>query len=387
MTRPDASQKPIFIIDAVGFLFRSYYAIRNMSSSSGTPTNATYGFIRSILKLIKEFSPTSLVAVFDGPNNKKSRTEIYADYKSNREGMPDDLVIQLEHALEFCRVYGIPLLQVPGVEADDTMGAVATWAKKQGFTSYLCSSDKDLCQLVDDATFILNTHKDNLVIDSGKVQDKHGVLPSQFIDLLAIMGDTSDNIPGIPGFGPKTAAKLLGEFGSLQNLLANAEKLPSAKKRQTVEENKDLALISQQLATIDTTISIPTEESFYKLPPPPKEKLKEFYSQLDFFTLVKELGEETTKSPPTKTDYTLIETKQELDKLISDYLPRFNSICIDTETTSTQALSAKLVGIGLCAEKEKAYYIPLNHSIERQTIIDSLNHFISSHPKVGFFWS
>src|SRR3989339_1419046 len=184
--------KKLFILDAVNFLFRSYYAIAPMTNPQGKSTNALYGFIRSILKIIADFSPDYIVAVFDGPDNKKSRTEIYKEYKSHRKKMPEDLYPQLEMALEFCKLAGIPCLSIAGVEADDVIGTIAKWAETQSLENYICTSDKDLCQLVSDSTFLLHAHKNNLLVDADKVKDLFGVIPSQIVDYLSLIGDASD---------------------------------------------------------------------------------------------------------------------------------------------------------------------------------------------------
>ena len=180
-----------FIIDAIGFLFRSFYAIRGMSSSKGVPTNALYGFIRSIEKLFKDFDPKYCVAVFDGPNNKASRVKLYEHYKSNRTGMPDDLAVQLDPALEFCKLAGIPVLQIDGVEADDTIGTLTRFGLEHGFFINIVSQDKDLCQLVSPKVNLIHAHKDNLIVNSEKVHELYGVNPDQIVDYLAIIGDVA----------------------------------------------------------------------------------------------------------------------------------------------------------------------------------------------------
>src|ERR1700722_8529105 len=169
----------LFIIDASGYLYSSYFAIRNMTNREGESTNALYGFIRSVLKLVKDFHPTHIVAVFDGPHNGKTREEIFPEYKAHRSATPQDLPYQIAWAQDFCHLVGIPYLNIPEVEADDTIGTVAVWAEKQGTTCYLCSTDKDLCQLVSDKVLMLNTRKDNLVIGPAGVEEIHGVPPSQ----------------------------------------------------------------------------------------------------------------------------------------------------------------------------------------------------------------
>ena len=377
--------KKIFILDAVGYIFRSYYAIRPMTNLKGESTNAVYGFIRSLQKLQKDFSPEHIIAVFDGPDNKKSRTDIYEEYKSNREGMPEDLFPQLGKTKKFCELYGIPLLEKSGIEADDTIGAVAIWAEQNGYEVYICSSDKDLCQLVTDNVFILNTHKENLLIDSSKVKEIHGVRPNQIRDLLGIMGDTSDNIPGIPGFGPKTAAKFLNEYDSLENLIENAESL-KGRKKELVIENKDLALLSKKLATLQLDVDIPKESTFYEIKDLQKDQLKSFYKEMNFISLLRDLdpvSQEKKLKPVKDTDYILINTLKDLKTLMT-FLSLQSQVCVDTETTNIHPLKAELVGVGFAVEEGRAWYIPTNADLVIEDVISHLKPLLEN-PNVGFF--
>lgn len=378
-----------YIVDAVNILFRSYYAIGPMTNPKGESTNALYGFIRSIYKLIATFNPDYFIAVFDGPDNKKSRTAIYADYKGHRAGMPDDLIPQLQHALFFCEIAGIPFLAIPGVEADDTIGSIAKWAEKRGKDVYLCSSDKDLCQLVDSHIKVINLHKDNLVIDKKKVKELFGVTPEQMVDYLALVGDASDNIPGLEGFGPKTAANLLETFGTLDHLLAHPEKV-AGKKQDTLIQGKQTALISRQLATIQTDIPFPQEETFFQLKMPDMDKISAFYQEMHFLSLLRELNpqEKSTAVPSTpvkvaeKTHYQLIDDDDILTELIQE-LSKEKQLCIDTETTAIHPMSARLVGIGIGIRPCEAWYIPLNGRIGREKVLKILAPLLQNE-KIGF---
>lgn len=378
----------IFIVDAVNFLFRSYYAIGPMTNPKGESTNALFGFIRSIYKLINEFSPDYFIAVFDGPDNKKSRTEIYSEYKGHRAGMPEDLFPQLEKAVEFCEIAGIPHLTVAGVEADDTMGSIAKWMEKKGIKVYLCSSDKDLCQLVSQHVFIINPHKDNLLIDKDKVKELHGVYPEQMIDYLAIMGDASDNIPGLEGFGPKTAVALLNEFGTLEEILAHPEKL-SGKKKEIVSTGKEIALISKKLATIQTDIDFPHDDKFFHLKTPDLEKVKAFYREMRFLSLLKELGDEEVpphhehvQTEKIQEDYILVDDEAQLLELL-ERLQEEKEICIDTETTDIRPMLASIVGVGLGVEPGKAWYIPCNGNLGKKKVLAALKPLLEN-PNIGF---
>jgi DNA polymerase-1 len=341
--------KQLFVIDAVNFLFRMYYAIGPMTNTKGQSTSALYGFIRAVQKLFKDFSPAHAVCVFDGPDNKKSRREVYADYKMHRKGAPEDLFPQFELAYEYCELAGIPTLCIDGVEADDTMASVARWAKKKDTTVYLCSSDKDLMQLVDEKTFLLQTHKDNLIIDAKKVEESFGVRPDQMLDLLAIMGDASDNIPGIEGFGPKTAAALLQEFGTLDELLAHPEKVKGEKKQQALREQKEVALMSRTLATLHD-VDVPLEEEFYQLKAPNQELLFEFFHEQKFTSLMKS----EPKVHVGEVQYHLIDSEEEFFTFLSNQ----KQICIDTETDGKHPMMAQLVGIGFSYEPGEAWYLP-----------------------------
>ncbi len=378
----------IYIVDAVNFLFRSYYAIGPMTNPKGESTNALYGFIRSIFKLINDFSPDYFIAVFDGPDNKKSRTEIYSEYKSHRVGMPEDLFPQLDRALQFCEIAGIPYLSVPGVEADDTMGSVACWMEKKGVQVFLCTSDKDLCQLVTEHVHVINPHKENLRIDRDKVKELFGVFPEQMIDLLAMMGDASDNIPGLEGFGPKTASALLNEFGTLEAILNHPEKL-TGKKRETVEQGKEIALMSKRLATIQLNIDFPHEETFFHLKEPDLEKVKAFYHEMHFMSLLRDLDiEEKSPVAVPKEDlrpvhYHLVDDEEQLLALV-ERLGRHKELCIDTETTDVRPMRARIVGLGIGVHSHEAWYIPFNGNVPREKVLAALKPVLENS-KIGFF--
>jgi DNA polymerase-1 len=362
--------KKIFIVDASNYIFRSYYAIRNMSNSKGTSTNAVFGFIRALKKIQKDFSPDYLAVVFDGPRNKASRLSIYPDYKGNREKAPEDLYPQIGFAKDYCEAAGLPVIEIDGVEADDGMGAVARFAGAAGVASYLCSSDKDLCQLIDETTFVVHTHKENAILGKEAVVEKYAISPDQFIDYLAIVGDSADNIPGIKGMGPKTAATLLNEYGTLHQLLANAHLLKNKKQAEKIAAESGNAEMSYKLATIDTNLDIPKDLTFYEIDMPDTAILRGFYEEMEFKTLLKELGNEV-KEETEDVSYTLINDAYSLKGLVQSLLKE-KSLCIDTETTGLNTMTADLIGIGLGAHQGVCYYIPLNGAVEKRTVISEL---------------
>lgn len=378
--------KKIYVIDATGSLFRSYFAIRGMSNPEGLSTNAIYGFIRGILKLIQDYQPSHLVAVFDAKNNKESRSKIYPEYKAHRLVCPDDLPHQILLAQEFCDLYGIPTLTLPGVEADDTMGSVAKWAKNdEEFEVLLVSSDKDLFQLVDKDIRILQPHKEGLVIDSEGVEEKYGVRPDQIVDLLAIMGDSSDNVPGIPGIGPKGAAQLLQQFGTLEEVLENPDKVKGKKKQESVVQFKDQALLSKKLVQLDTELEIPKNADFYTPNAPDEEGLRSFYSSQNFTSLLKTLQSPSSpsSSQPVQQRYTLVDTEKDLEKLVKD-LKGAREVCFDTETTHSHPLRADLVGVGFCWKEGVAYYVPCNGELGKERVLQSLKE-VFSHSEISWY--
>lgn len=377
----------LYILDASGYIYRSYFAIRQMTNAKGESTNALFGFIRSVLKLIKDFQPTHMVAVFDGPDNAISRTALYADYKAHRKEMPKDLLHQILWAQQFCQLMGIPELMVTGVEADDTIGSVAQWAAQEGGIAYLCTSDKDMCQLVNENILILNTFKENLILDSQGVFEQFGVAPHQIIDFLAITGDASDNVPGLSGFGPKTAADLLKKYGTLDYILDNPT-VVSGKKQETLLQEREKVLLSRRLVIIDTTVPFTKEIDFFKLGEPAANSLREFYTYMNFSSLLREFE---TKAGPSEqviesernVSYQLVDDLESLKELV-ELLSQQQEICIDTETTSLSPMRAELVGIGLGLKPEQAWYIPVNGQIGLEVVLSVLKPLFEN-PNIGFY--
>ncbi|MDF2577046.1 MAG: polA [Chlamydiales bacterium] len=383
----------IYLIDASGVIYRSYFALPPMNNPQGVPTQALFGFARALIRLQKDFLPQHIVAIFDGINNKQKRTEIYADYKSHRKETPPDLISQIHLAQDYCKQAGIPHLAVPNVEADDTIGSIALWAAGQGAEVYICSSDKDLCQLVSSKIKVIHMHKDNLIIDEKGVEEIYGIPPHQIVDYLAITGDASDNIPGITGFGPKTAVTLLKQFGSLENILASIEKVSGQKKQDTLRQEADIARLSKDLATLHTDVEFPQDESFFYLNPTRDlAPLKTFYQQMGFQSLIKELVTQeqrisrqdnsndllipTYLSPVQKQDfikdYQTINSIEQLKELCEYLNSQTEEICFDTETTGLEQLQASIVGVGLGVKPGQSWYIPFNSTLDSSIVLKFL---------------
>lgn len=355
-----------------------------MTNSTGKSTHALYGFIRSIQKIIKEFTPTHLVCVFDGMNNTSSREKIYPEYKAHRDGMPNDLSEQLQWAMLFCEYAGIPSLSIDNVEADDTIASIAKWAEMRGANVFLCSSDKDLCQLITPHVKMIHIHKDNLIVDRKKIIETYGVKPEQMVDYLALVGDTSDNIPGVVGFGPKTASFLLNQFGNLKTLLEKTNEIASPRQRELLRIHKKEALLSQKLACLQTNISFPKKPSFFLLELPHEEKLLEFYKSMNFSSLLKNFLEQPIEVPREKNSinakYTGINSTEEFDALIRSLLQK-KTIAIKTITTHSNPFRADLLGIAICAEKGKAFYLPWG---KQSRVVDKLSALFEKKT-IGFF--
>lgn len=369
----------LFLLDASGFIYRSYFAIQGMSSRQGEATNALYGFIRSFFKLQHEFQFKHCCAIFDGEHSKQARTKLYSAYKAHREVTPPDLIMQMLEAEQFCHLMGIPTLALKGVEADDSIASVVEWGKHHAKKIFICTQDKDMAQLVDDKVNLLNQHKENLIIDPKKVEEIWGVRPDQIGDYLAIIGDSSDNIPGISGFGPKTAVQLLKQYGTLEKILAHAHEI-GGKKEETLIQQKEDAFLWRKLVGLIYDLDIPKETEFYQLKNPNWEKVGAFFKEKDFVSLLKMVPHAEVKST---TKYHIIKTENELEELLKK-LENKKSICVDTETTAEHPLRADLVGVGLGADVEDVYYVPVNGEIPKEKILRSLKSLFES-PHHSFY--
>lgn len=376
------TQEKLYLVDASAYIFRSYYAIRNMTNPEGLSTGAIYGFVRSMHKIIKDFNPKYLLAVFDPKDGRKKRSEIYPQYKAHRQ-VPEDIPRQIQWSIDFCRHASIPYLVHPGAEADDAMGTVCKLALDWNLECFMCSSDKDLAQLVNEKVSIIHTHKDNFCVDSQEVEKIYGVKPSQITDLLALVGDSSDNVPGVTGIGMKTAVSLLHEFGSLDFLLAHPEKVKGKKKQEALLQEADKARLARELVTIDTHLDLKLcKEDLAFVLQPKSPHLEDFYRQLDFRTLLDAKKSELLKTN-AQEDYRLVDSYEALEAFLRD-LEKNKSICIDTETDAIHPMEASLVGIGFSWEEGLAYYLPMNGSLGMDLILQRLKPILEDSKRCFF---
>ena len=383
----NSPRKSLYILDASGYIYRSYFAIRNMTNARGESTNALFGFIRSLLKLFKDFQPHHLVAVFDGPRNIHRRSKIYQNYKAHRAETPPDLIYQIRWAQQVCALMNVPFLTIPEVEADDTIGTIAAWGAAHWDQVYICSSDKDLCQLVNRKISILNTFKENQILGPAEVEENYGVPPQQMIDFLAMTGDSSDNVPGIPGIGPKTAAAWLKQYGSLDYILEHPQELPPKKSEVVIQHSQQIKL-SQELVTLHLDVEIPKEMGFFELKLPDSPALKEFYASMNFHSLIRELegGTQKAAAPTSLTvsiPQTLIEDTDAFHTLMK-LLKQQTHLCVQVKGSSERPLQAEWVGTAFCIPSTGAWYLPMNGLIERSLIEKELKDLFEKS-KIKFF--
>lgn len=409
------SDKKLFLLDGHALVYRAHYAFINrpLINSKGLNTSAITGFTRTLWDLMQKEKPTHIAVAFDPPT-RVFRHTIFEAYKANREEQPQDIGIALPYIEKIVRAFRIPIIMVNGYEADDVIGTVAKQAEKKGFNVYMVTPDKDYAQLVSDHIFMYKPSRQGNGIDIlgvNEVLEKWKIKRvDQVIDVLALQGDSVDNIPGIPGIGAKTAVKLLDQFDSLEGLLANTDKL-KGKQKEKVEANAEQGRMSKQLATIDIDVPIKFDSDEYVIDPLNREELSALFKDLEIRTLARQiLGNEEAKSGPiqgnlfepsptkktsgapaihsvaekninnTDHEYHLVDTEEKIKKLVSLLSPK-DKLCFDTETTSIDANQAELVGISFSIKAHEAYYIPVPEDQDQAKILLENFRGIFENPK------
>jgi DNA polymerase-1 len=377
--------KKLYIIDGHAHIYAAYYApmSQRLTSPSGELTKATYIFTTTLLGLIQRQKPDMLAVAMDSIA-PTFRAKIYTEYKAHRPPMPEELPSQINRIEQILAAMKIPVLRVDGFEADDIIGTLAKKAEKEGIDTFICAKDKDMYQLVDEHTFIFDIKKDE-TLDDDTLIEKYKITPEHFIDVLALQGDASDNIPGVPLIGEMNAIKLIQQFGSLDNLYKNIDKI-EGKKGENLRKFKEQAYLSKKLVIINTKIPLEIDYQKLSLKEPDKEKLAAIFTELGFNRLLAQLG--LTASPdiqipepavstltenigePTsiKTvshDYQLIDTQEKFDGFFGE-LKKQKLFAIDTETTSIDAMRAELVGISFSWRRHKAYYLPVRAPLDQK---------------------
>ena len=399
-----------YLIDGSGYIFRAYYALPPLTrKSDGLPTGAVSGFCSMLFKLLEDsksnenkHKPTHFAVIFDSAR-KTFRNEIYSDYKANRSEAPDDLAPQFEYIRKSVLAFNLPSVDLINYEADDLIATYVDQILKKGAKVTIVSSDKDLMQLFKNKVRIFDPMK-NKFISEEDVQNKFGVDPSKVIDVQALAGDSSDNVPGVPGIGVKTAAELINKYGNLEKLLKSAHEIKQNKRRETLIENKDKALISKQLVTLKHDAPVNINLSEFKLKEIDKDKLFKFLREMEFNRLlssaISKYGEpdlegiknetvsKKTLNSINKKNYHLIKDLKEIDDWINE-AEEVGEVAVDTETSSLDPHQADLIGVSLSSKIGKACYIPLGHksqkNLNKELVLKKLKPLLedSSIKKIG----
>lgn len=389
-------QPQLILIDGSSYLYRAFYVpqLKRMQTNSGQPTGAVFGIMNMIKSLMLEYPTSNIVAIFDA-KGKNFRHELYEEYKANRPSMPDELRSQVEYVHSGVKALGIPLVAMPGVEADDVIGAYAKQASAAGQSVLVASGDKDLAQIVNDKVHLIDTMK-KVIMDEAGVVEKFGVRPDQIIDYLALMGDTSDNVPGVPKVGPKTAVKWLLEYGTLESIVENADKI-GGKVGENLRDFIPQLPLSKDLVTIRCDLDLETPLVELKQGEPNKEQLIEIYQALQFKKWLAEMGETVASAadqavPEFKSgDYELVLDEAAFNTWL-DALRASEGFAFDTETTSVNAQQADLVGLSFAIEAGHAAYVPVSHNymgapeqLDRDWVLAQLTPLLEDPalPKIG----
>ncbi len=349
------SGKTLLLVDGHSLLYRSHYAIRGLSNSRGFPTNAIYGFVNTLKKLRDEEKPDYWAVVFDleGPT---VRHEEFKDYKAHRKPMPEDLAVQLPRLRDVLRALRIATAEFPKYEADDVLATLASRAAGQGLRTVIVTTDKDLLQLVGGTVSVWNPSKETL-LDEAKVEEFFGVGPGRVVDVLALQGDASDNVPGVPGIGEKTARSLIQEFGSLDDLLAGLDRVRNPRVRERIERNLGLLELSRRLVTVTKDLALDIDLESLSVREPDETETIRLFQELEFPSLLSEF----LKKPVDRSrDYRVVLDARELEDL-AVRIGKAGSVALDTETDSPLPTRARLVGLSLAIEPGEAFYVPVGH--------------------------
>ena len=370
--------KRLYLIDGYAMLYRSHFAlIRNpLINSKGMHTSALFGFINQIMKLINKDKPDLMVAAFD-TSKKTFRHEKYAEYKATREKMPEEMIAQLPYLWKILKSMGIPTLEQPGFEADDIIGTLSKMASKEELDVFIVSGDKDFMQLINERIFLYapsGKQSGVKIYDRNGVIDKWGVPPEKIIDLLGLMGDSSDNVPGVPGVGEKTAVKLINEYGSLEASLDHADEVKNKRAREGLQNARTEALLSKELVTIDTNMDLDLDFSTLKTNDLDKESLIDIFQELEFESLLKQIlgtgGQAQKKNALPKKYYKTLFTEDEVKSFFAS-IKNDEWLSFDIETTSVQPMSCDIVGFSFSNKKNTGVYIPIHWPEREDSLFDN----------------
>ncbi len=387
------NQERLFLLDGMALAYRAYFAFINrpLINSKGMNTSAIYGFTTTLMRILDDEKPEHIAVVFD-TKEPTFRHEMFKEYKATREKMPEDMSSQLGLLKDVVRAFNVPVIEQPGYEADDVIGTLAKRAEKEKVVTYMVTGDKDFMQLITPYVKILRPGKggeDPEVVDEKGVLEKFGVEPEKVTDVLGLIGDKSDNVPGVPGIGEKTAIPLIQQYGSIEDLYENVGKIPQKGVREKLINNKELAFLSKRLVTIHTDVPVAIDFHQLKANSPDTSALAKLFGELEFRSLANKFAdivsaeieknvkqaatgqEEATASRPVsdihsdKHEYRCIRTMKELDELCTT-LGKAENLVFDTETTSNDALQADLVGLAFSVKEREAFYVPVSSEVGGQ---------------------
>ncbi|MCG6887312.1 MAG: DNA polymerase I [Proteobacteria bacterium] len=357
-------QKPFIMVDGSSYLFRAFHAMPNLTNSRGEPTGAIYGVINMIRRLLKDYNPEHIAVVFDakGPT---FRNEMYPDYKATRPPMPEELASQIEPVHKIIEAMGLPLLVVPAVEADDVIGTLARQASEQGIETIISTGDKDMAQLVDEHVTLVNTMTET-VSDREGVIDKFGIPPERIVDYLALIGDTVDNVPGVPKVGPKTAVKWLAQYGSLENIMQQADEF-KGKVGDYLRDSLEQLPLAKQLVTIKQDVDLDVRPDTLNRRQPDMDALRDLFGRYEFKRWLSEVlgdqGEQAAENAVSESRYETVRTKKTLDMWLK-HLGKAKLFAFDLETTSLDYMRAEIVGCSFAVESGAAAYVPVAHDYD-----------------------
>ena len=390
MSKPE--NKPFVLVDGSSYLYRAFHAMPALTNSHGEPTGAVYGVINMLRRLLKDYQPDHIAVIFDA-KGKTFRDDLYPEYKAHRPPMPKELQQQIEPIHAIVQAMGLPLLIVDGVEADDVIGTLARQAAEQGMETVISTGDKDLAQLVNEHVTLINT-MNGTVLNPQTVVEKFGVSPQQIVDYLTLIGDSVDNIPGVPKVGPKTAAKWLEHYGSLDGVIAHADEI-KGKVGENLRASLEQLPLSRRLVTIKQDVALPVTPRELTRQPPDRAKLRQLYQRLEFRTWLEELLNEAGDADPEQKeedpDYQLITTHEAFEQWYQR-LAEAELFAFDTETTSLNYMQAEIVGLSFAVQPGEAAYLPLAHDYEgapaqldRSDVLTRLKPLLEdpARPKVG----
>ena len=378
--------KTIYLIDGSAYIYRAYHAIRGLSNSKGLPTNAAFGFTKILLKLIEDRNPEYVGMFFDvkGPT---FRHEMFDAYKANRPPMPEDLSIQIPYIKDITKGFNIPVVEMSGYEADDLIGTLARKAEEAGFSVIMVTGDKDFMQLVTARSIIWDPMKEK-TIDSDFIKDTYGLEPRQMVDVMGLSGDSADNIPGVPGMGPKTSLSLIKTFGSMEYLYEQVDTIKKKKQHENLVRYKEQALLSKKLVKINNSVSLSFTPEDFKYKAPDSAVLSELFKKLEFRQLQQSV---IKRADLSKKQYKAVLSIDELSDLVA-ILETSGLFALDTETTSKNPMAAKLVGLSFSVKADEAFYIPCAHEykdapkqLKRDEVLKVLKPILENHKikKIG----